>query len=303
MPRLGREFETLVSLLEKELGPQGVIVTSPDYIRGKMSGSNREIDISLRHQIGSSCVLLVIECRKRADSQDVSWIEQVASKIKDIGADKAVVVSSNGFTSGAKNFATANNIEVRTLEEVDVKEFGNWLGTNNMVITDYRVEFREINFDLPEDAPSEIKFDKNELRKVIEVKTPFFNIKGSDKKENFWSLWKRCDRERLYNGIIPNGAKIIRTVYIEIDPDLGIFQIPHLTGYVDIQGLKIVAELWIEESESSFKYRQYKNDDSILTEIAECKVTIENEEKIVSLHRIPKGELAEFSLSLRESDK
>lgn len=69
-----REFEKLTALIEQHLGPQGAIVRSPDYITDKITGEQREVDASVRYQVGSVPILITIECRDRTSVQDVTWI-------------------------------------------------------------------------------------------------------------------------------------------------------------------------------------------------------------------------------------
>lgn len=109
-----------MAFLEENLAPAGVVVTSPEYIQGRRSGQRREIDVALRAQVGSSGVFVMIECRDRNDKGDVTWIEQLESKLVDVGADKAIAVCSAGFTSGALEAARDKLIETRTLAEIDV---------------------------------------------------------------------------------------------------------------------------------------------------------------------------------------
>ena len=110
MPRAGRSLELLVQALEQLLAGAPVEIRSPDFIMGRNSGTSREVDVSLRSQVGSVSVLVIIECRDRAKPQDVTWIEQLASKREDVGADKAVAVSAGGFSAGARNLARSNRL-------------------------------------------------------------------------------------------------------------------------------------------------------------------------------------------------
>ncbi len=41
----GRDFELLISNIEKILSPEGAIIKSPDYIEDKYTGIKREVDI------------------------------------------------------------------------------------------------------------------------------------------------------------------------------------------------------------------------------------------------------------------
>ena len=91
--RAGRDLEQLVAHLETFLGPQGAEIQSPDYLPDRVTGERREVDISIRLHVGSAPVLVIAECRDRSRVEDVTWIEQLASKRDDVGAAKAIAVS------------------------------------------------------------------------------------------------------------------------------------------------------------------------------------------------------------------
>ncbi|MBW8036430.1 MAG: restriction endonuclease [Planctomycetes bacterium] len=132
--RAGRDLEKLIAYLEEFAGPKGMTVTSPDYIMGKLSGSWREVDATLRYSIGSSEVLIALECRKRTDVQDVTWIEQLASKREDIDADVIVAVSSSPFTKGAVEFAEGKKVQLRRLEAFAPGGIEKWFGMDHIMM-------------------------------------------------------------------------------------------------------------------------------------------------------------------------
>jgi hypothetical protein len=119
MSRQGRGLETLVRDLEIFLAKTPVTVTSPDYIPGRRTGVPREVDVSIKGNFGTASILAIIECRQRKASQDVTWIEQIASKKEDVGAHYAIAVSSSPFTRGAITLAKNVGIELRTFTEID----------------------------------------------------------------------------------------------------------------------------------------------------------------------------------------
>ena len=103
-----REFEKLIALVEHHLGPKGAVVRSPDHITDKVTGQPREVDASVRYQVGSVPILITIECRDRVSTEDVTWIEQLVSKRESIGASATVAVSATGFSGPAKEKAKAH---------------------------------------------------------------------------------------------------------------------------------------------------------------------------------------------------
>ncbi len=118
MARRGKDTEQLVALLEAALGEEDrVDVQSPDYIPDRDTGRKREVDVAVRIKSGTHQVLIILECRDRQNVEDVTWIEQLASKRSSVGADKAIAVSTSGFSEPARRKARACMIELRTLQE------------------------------------------------------------------------------------------------------------------------------------------------------------------------------------------
>ncbi len=118
MARLGREFEKLVAWIEQTLCPLGAIVTSPDKIKDRVTGNDREVDASIRYTLGSAPILITVECRDRTAVQDITWLEQIKSKKESIAANQTIVVSREGFTDSAITHANHHGIVLRQLSEV-----------------------------------------------------------------------------------------------------------------------------------------------------------------------------------------
>jgi len=136
-----RRFELLVSRIEAALAPKGAVVRCPDRIPDKVTGQLREVDASIRFQVGTTPILITIECRDRVAIQDDTWIEQIAKKKEKIGASATIAVSSRGFTQPASRSAQHFGIELRTLTDVSGTEAGSWADDVQVSI-----EFREWRF-------------------------------------------------------------------------------------------------------------------------------------------------------------
>lgn len=120
-----REFERLTALIESHLGPKGAIIKSPDHLPDKITGELREVDASIRYQVGS-IPILIIECRDRKSVEDTRWIEQLANKRDDIGATAIVAVSSHKFSKPAIKKAEFHGIETRQLNEISEENIIDW---------------------------------------------------------------------------------------------------------------------------------------------------------------------------------
>jgi len=117
MSRKGRELELLVDKLETFGLPEEAVIKSPDSIPHNITKKGREVDVSIRYNIGNNPILIIIECRDRHSSkEDITWLEQIKSKKEGIRADKFIAVSSEGFSSPAKEYASFYGIETRTIE-------------------------------------------------------------------------------------------------------------------------------------------------------------------------------------------
>ena len=150
MPRAGKEFEELVARIEKILAPLGANVTSPDYIKDKVTGRKREVDASIRvgDGDGESTDLVTIECRDYKEGrQDDRWIEQLITKREKLGAKKTIAVSSTGFSDSATITARHYGIELRQMSKITDTEIAKqWLGGFgiSVVFCEFRLERLEI---------------------------------------------------------------------------------------------------------------------------------------------------------------
>lgn len=125
----GRQFEKLVAELETACAGRDVDIRLNDRIADLETGQLREVDISLRHKMGTHEFLTVIECRDRKAKDDCRWVEELDSKRRSVGADKIVAVSHAGFGKPALKKAQVRNIELRTLSELAPDEIKAWFDT------------------------------------------------------------------------------------------------------------------------------------------------------------------------------
>jgi hypothetical protein len=183
-----REFERLVARIEADAGPRGMVVTSPDRVRCKITGRLREVDASIRSRIGTAEMLITIECRRRATVQDVTWIEQLSTKKKAIGADRTIAVSAAGFTEAAKAVADQNGISLRKLSDITTDDINSLLHLDFVLFWHKacaisRVgirKFRSLDWRMP--SPEDVDF-------VLPAETdPFAPIFRNNETGGTWSL-------------------------------------------------------------------------------------------------------------------
>jgi hypothetical protein len=277
MARKGRDLEKVISILEGELQQSGIQVKSPDFLPDRDTGEPREVDISLRGRIGSSDVLAIIECRDHhKHRQDVTWIEQVITKRSSVNADKVLAVSSSNFSEAARIKAEKNNIELRTLEEVNSKDVEDWFVKCPYMIV-YRVysDFIQVNF-YPQ-SPDGQKIDINE---------PIFKRKTDNKSVSFNDIWLSLPPDLTQKNVPLDGSKIKRKIILKYENDKDRFQISTKSGDVDIESLEIDAISWIvEEKVPPTSLKAYRKKDKDIAKIQDFRFNINGKECALCFHQ------------------
>jgi len=113
-----KRFEKLVAEIQESFAPNAE-VTHNDKILGIITKKVRQVDVSLKGNIAQYKILIAIECKDSKIRADLPEIEGFAEKLKDIEANKGVIVSASGFTDSAKTKAKAAGIEIYRLVDTD----------------------------------------------------------------------------------------------------------------------------------------------------------------------------------------
>jgi hypothetical protein len=75
---------------------------SPAWRQFEQLVARIEADARIRAGIGTATILVTLDCRKSRPKQDVTWIEQLATKKTSVGAARTIAVSASGFSNEAK---------------------------------------------------------------------------------------------------------------------------------------------------------------------------------------------------------
>ena len=111
--------------MERSFASEGISVQRRARIPDVDSGQPREVDVLLEGSLGSAQLRVIVECRDRASVADVTWIEQLATKRRSVGASHVIAVSTSGFTSSAIVKANRENVELRSLVELSQDDIKN----------------------------------------------------------------------------------------------------------------------------------------------------------------------------------
>lgn len=117
MPRRTNPFQGLVTLIQHAMSGTDIRVESPAMIPDTHTSKQREVDILVSGELAGIQLTVALECRDHKDPQDITWIDDLIGKYRDLPVDKVIAVSSSGFTGPAIDKAKAVNIETLTIEE------------------------------------------------------------------------------------------------------------------------------------------------------------------------------------------
>lgn len=310
MPRAGRSLELLVKALEQLLAQAPVEIRSPDYIIGKNTKIRREVDVSLRSQIGSVHVLVIIECRDRIKSQDVTWIEQLASKREDVEADKAVAISASGFSSGARNLARSNQVELRSLEELEPETIFDWLSDQtighrtryvdvvgvSINMADQLTEANEAQLASILDKINQLRIPDQGLRqdsKMLVQKSDYTLVSIEDVLFMMPSFGPRFDAR--FPNLPPREKK--RTALTVDFGDAPQFAVALPDGLCDINSIEIDGNFYYDEHPVPIRRYLYRTESGTITENAEAVIESGESRVTLGFHATPDGKTMGISLN------
>lgn len=117
-----RDFESLIAQIYKELEPSAK-VTQNDKIIGQDSKAARQIDVSIRYTIAGHNLLTVIQAKDSDNPADINIVGEFATVIKDVRANKGILICKGGFTSGARLLADNLGIDLCNIHDAQSRRW------------------------------------------------------------------------------------------------------------------------------------------------------------------------------------
>ncbi len=106
----------LENALEGYFKALGYSVKRNVRLRGR-SGAVHEIDILVRGVRGGRSFTLLVEAKAHSKPVSKEWVMKLAAIVRDVGADRGLLVASSGFTPGAMSVARHLGVELWDGEE------------------------------------------------------------------------------------------------------------------------------------------------------------------------------------------
>ena len=121
--KAGKALEQLVVAIQEYIKNNPDTQITPNAKLLDNTGLEREIDVFVQTMAQGGKVGIAFECKDYRDKVDVKEVEAFNSKSIDIREiHKRIIVSSNGFTSGAQTKAKFYGIELYQIGEVPLNE-------------------------------------------------------------------------------------------------------------------------------------------------------------------------------------
>lgn len=127
-------------------------VVSDQKVTGVRSGVTRQVDVWVTGDIAGHEIKLAIECKLYKAKVDIKTVDAFIGFLEDVGADKGVLITTTGFTSGAQSRAKASGIdlEVMTFESAMETDWGDFISDNCRTLMGCQ---GEINWEYSEGGP------------------------------------------------------------------------------------------------------------------------------------------------------
>lgn len=107
----GKEYELLIERIYKELQGDAEI-KQDDFILGKESGTKRQLDLTIRHKIAETEILIIVQAKDWKHKADITIVGEFISVIRDVRGQKGILICKSGFTKKAIEYAKRENIQL-----------------------------------------------------------------------------------------------------------------------------------------------------------------------------------------------
>ncbi|GAA2266557.1 hypothetical protein GCM10010149_03540 [Nonomuraea roseoviolacea subsp. roseoviolacea] len=113
MPARSNDFQAVVYFVKRHLAADATVSESA-YLRDRITGQMREVDVLITAHVAGHSVQIGIEYRGRSRKDAVSWVEEMRAEHDDLPTDRLVLVSASGFSKAAAAKARHYGIEAVT---------------------------------------------------------------------------------------------------------------------------------------------------------------------------------------------
>src|SRR5262245_5818693 len=113
-------FEKLVADLQKS----GKITAEHNAILTGDSGVARQIDVAVRAPDVPGRALTIVECKYWKKKVERLYVDALSESMRDLRADRGIIFTTEGFQSGAVEYARHRGIDLFVVRELEAADWG-----------------------------------------------------------------------------------------------------------------------------------------------------------------------------------
>lgn len=115
-------YQKLVAQIYSELDPNA-IVTHDEKILGVQSNSMRQIDVTIRARVATTQLLIIVQVKDYKTPADINTVGEFDAVVKDVRANKGILVCSGGFSKNAHRYAESLGIALCRAADAESKKW------------------------------------------------------------------------------------------------------------------------------------------------------------------------------------
>jgi len=116
------DFEKLAEKIYSELAPDALVKWN-DHIYGHDSETDRQIDVSVRWTDGRDTYLLIVQAKDWSNPADLVAVGEFSSVVRDVRANKGIMICRSGFTEAAKTYARNVGISLHNVHDAQSRKW------------------------------------------------------------------------------------------------------------------------------------------------------------------------------------
>lgn len=187
--RTWQEFEDVIESLHRKLHPRAVVKRN-DHLPGRISGASRQIDVSIRYQLGPNELLIIVECKRHGRKIGIEETDAFVAKKNDVGAHLGIIIAERGFTKGARTIADRGGIKPYTLR--DTRSEG-WPGQIEVKFFVEHSTLRVRGYGFVNEDGSPVKLPPGERIRLFSLEEPQKEKTFDDLVREIWESEGRKD--------------------------------------------------------------------------------------------------------------
>lgn len=122
-----KQYEKEIAEYFREEYPDARI-TADARLRGKSSNIERQIDLLIEQQVIDLPFKVVVDTKYRRNKIDVKDVEEFLGLVRDVGANKGILISTGGFTTAAFRRAYSEQLILDVVNFKRLKEYHGFVG-------------------------------------------------------------------------------------------------------------------------------------------------------------------------------